>query len=82
MELYIIFVKSINYYSLATKHVHHGANFVSDDSCTIVFSNSFNLATESNKPLIHRDNSLRKVNLAFKRGFIVIKLAKISRHCP
>ena len=29
-------------------------------------------------PLIHRDNSLRKVNLTFKRGFIVLKLANIS----
>ena len=32
------------------------------DACTNVVGNSCNLATESNKPLIHRDNSLRKVN--------------------
>ena len=41
------------------------------DACTNVVGNSCNLASESNKPLIHRDNSLEKVNLAFKRGFVV-----------
>ena len=49
-----------------------------------VVGNSCNLATESNKPLIHRDNSLRKVNLTFKRGCIVLILAKNSAviHVP
>ena len=42
------------------------------DACTNVAGNSCNLATESDKLLIHRDNSLRKVNLTFKRGFIVL----------
>ena len=44
-----------------------------------VAGNSCNLATESSKPLIHRlrySNSLRKVNLMLKSGFIVLKLAK------
>ena len=51
---------------------------------TDVVGNSCNLATESNKPLIHRDNSLKKVNLTFKRGLIVLKLAKNSAviHLP
>ena len=44
------------------------------DACTNVVGNSCNLAPESNKPFIHRDNSLRKVNLTFKCGFIVIPL--------
>ena len=48
------------------------------DACTNVVGNFCNLATESNKPLIHRDNSLKKSNLTFKRGFIVLKLAKNS----
>ena len=40
------------------------------------------------KPLIHRGNSLRKSNLTFELGFIVLKLAKnssnslSSRQCP
>ena len=56
----------------------------STDACTNVVGNSCNLTTESNKPLIHRDNSLRKVNLTFKRGFMVLKLAKNSAviHLP
>ena len=33
---------------------------------TNVVANPCILATELNKPLIHRDNSLKKVNLAFK----------------
>ena len=44
--------------------------------CVNVVGNSCDLGNESIKPLIHRDNSLRKVNLTFKRGFIVIKLKK------
>ena len=46
------------------------------DAFTYVVGNSCNLVTESSKPLIHRDNSLRKVNLTFKCGFGVIKLSK------
>ena len=41
------------------------------DACTNVVGNSCNLATELNIPLIDRDNSSRKVNLTFERGFIV-----------
>ena len=41
------------------------------DACTNVAVNSCNLATELNMPLIDRDNSSKKVNLTFKRGFIV-----------
>ena len=52
------------------------------DARTNVVGNSCNLATESNKPLIHRHNSLRKVNLTFKRGFIVLKLASVIIHLP
>ena len=37
-----------------------------------VVGNSCDLATESIKPIIHGDKSLKKVNLTFKRGFIVI----------
>ena len=48
------------------------------DACTNVVGNSCNLATESNKPLTHRDNSLMNENLTFERGFIVLKLAKNS----
>ena len=51
-------------------------------ACTNAVGNSCNLATESNKPLIHRDNSLKKVHLTFKRGFIILKLAKISADLP
>ena len=43
-----------------------------------VVANSCILATELNKPLIHGDNSLKKVNLTFKRGFVVLRLAKKS----
>ena len=50
--------------------------FVYDDACTNVVTNSCNLATESNKLLIHRENSLRKVNLTLKLGFIVLIPAK------
>ena len=46
------------------------------DAYTNMVGNSCNLAIESNKPLIHRDNSSRKLNLTFKRGFIFLKLAK------
>ena len=46
------------------------------DTRTNVVGNSCNFATESNKPLIHRHNSLRKVNLIFKRDFVVLKLVK------
>ena len=46
--------------------------------CVNVVGNSCVLGTESIKPLIHRDNSLRKVNLTFKHGFIVVKLKKNS----
>ena len=54
------------------------------DACTNVVGISCNFATESNRPIIHRDNSLRKVNLTFKRGFIVLNLAKNSAliHLP
>ena len=67
--------------------MHHGmlagkrdGGFTEDsiDACTNVVGNSCNLATESNKLFIHRDNSLRKVNLTFKRGFKISKLAKNS----
>ena len=68
----------MNYCSLATKHVHYDAMFVYEDACTTMVENSCNLATESKKPLYHRDNSLRKVNLTFKSGCIVLKLAKNS----
>ena len=72
----MVFVKSMNYCSLTTKHEQHDAMFLCDIACTNVVDNSCNLATESNIPLIYRDNSLRKVNFTFKRGFIVLKLAK------
>ena len=48
------------------------------DVRTNVVSTSCNLASESKKPLIHRDNSLTKINLTFKCGFLVLKLAKNS----
>ena len=65
---------------MATKHVYHDAMFVCDDACTNVVGNSYNLAIESKKPLIHGDTSFKKVNLTFKRRVIVLKLAKNSRN--
>ena len=68
-----------------------GSTEDSIDACSNVVGNSCNLATESNKPLIHRDNSLRKGDLTFKRGFILIVLnlaknsaynSRTSRQCP
>ena len=50
------------------------------DAHTHVVGNYCKLATESIKPLIHRDNSSRKANMAFNRGFIVLKLAKNCRN--
>ena len=41
------------------------------DACTNVVVKYCNLAFELNIPLNDRDNSSRKVNLTFKRGFIV-----------
>ena len=48
------------------------------DAYTNVVGNSCNLATESNKPLFQRVNSLKNANLTFKRGFVVLKLVKNS----
>ena len=53
-----------------------GSTEYSIDACTDVVGNSCNLATESNKLLNHRDNSLMKINLTFKRGSIVLKKRK------
>ena len=54
------------------------------DACTNLVGNSYNLASESNKPLNHRDDCLRKINLTFKRGFLVLKLAEtfVVIHLP
>ena len=48
------------------------------DARTHVVGNYCKLANESIKPLIHRVNSSWKANMAFNRGFIVLKLAKNS----
>ena len=45
---------------------------------TSVVANPCILATKLNKPLIYRKNSLKKVNMTFKRGFVVLRLAKKS----
>ena len=61
-----------------------GCTKESIDSCTNVAGNSCHLAIKSNKPLTYRDNYPNKANLTFKRGFIVLKLAKFSavNHLP
>ena len=72
------------YYGILAEKQDGGCTEDSIDARSNVVGNSCNLVTESNKPLIHRDNPLRKVNLTFKRGFIVLKLVKNSAviHLP
>ena len=55
-----------------------------DGGCTEDSIDPYNLPSESNKPLNHRDDCLRKINLMFKRGFLILKLAEtfVVIHLP
>ena len=85
LRLGVTFYLCMMGYSQANKMAAEGeCTENSIDVCTDVVGNSCNLATKSNKPFIRRDKPLKKVNLTFKRGFIVLKLVKISavNHLP